>query len=89
MKAYDSKRDDPELVRNVVTKTVYTLSLNNLILQALHCQDALSDSGPTTFKEFADDRIGPPDLNLLTLLHNVAKNATKRHSIRSTAAEVN
>ena len=86
MKAYDSKRDDPELVRNVVQST---LSLNNLLLQALHCQDALSDSDPTTFKEFADDRIGPPDLNLLTLLHNVAKNATKRHSIRSTAAEVN
>ena len=54
----------------------------------LHCEDALSDSGTATFKEFADDRVGPPELNLLTLLHNVAKNATKRHSIRSTAAEV-
>lgn len=50
-------------------------------LQALHCQDVLNDSGTTTFREYADDRIGPPDLNLLTLLHNVAKKATKRHSI--------
>lgn len=84
MKAYDRERADPELV----TASTYSITskVNVLYaLQALHCQDVLNDSGTTTFREYADDRIGPPDLNLL---HNVAKKATKRHSIRSTSAEV-
>ena len=83
MKAYDSDRADPKLVRT----SLYG-NCNNNSLQVLHCEDGLSDNGITTFREFTDHRIGPPELNLLMLLHIVAKNATKRHSIRSTAAEV-
>ena len=58
------------------------------MIEVLHCEDVLSDDDPTTFKEYADDRISPPDQVVLTLIHGAVKKATKRHSIRLTSAEV-
>ena len=57
-------------------------------MQALHCEDALSGDTTDTWKCYADDRLDPPDLNLLTLLFMSAKKALRRHSIRLSSAEV-
>ena len=78
-----------EPIQNWFDTNILCLAVVLIItLQALHCENALNDTKLDTFKCFADDRIDPPDLNLLTLLYTSAKQALLRHSIRPTSAKV-